>query len=823
MAERPARFFARPIERPLRSTLEARAAVLRCCLLICIAAATCMMPAGVLAADAAPPITIDRGSFLVSPDATPPADDAPWQVVTLPDIWELTRPAFRGNAWYRFDLDLASTPPHGTGFYIEISRTQTELYVNGRYAGASGIIDGTAPDRIGFSQLYVVPGTHLRQGANRLHLRVFRPGSGGGLSQIRFGSYPTLYYQWNSRFIETFGGYALVGVTITTIGVFVLALWIQRRSQSEYFYLGAGALVWGVHSLFRLLPGQSFPLHYTVLWHFTNLLSVALLTIFCLRFAQRKWKGFERLVWICTALLLPVFYATSSVGSDFLGWLPQTTEIAQQVYNVFVLGALLGVILRVRKDHRMDSWLLLLGAASYAAPRLVPWIRLPAHPVESLDSLSLTPASIFAFVLIAGWILIERFVRTASDLERLNVQLELRVAEKSQELQAQLNATEAAREEAERANLAKSRFLAAASHDLRQPLHALGLFAAALDENTHDAKGRNLVGHINQSIGALDMLFNGVLDVSKLDAGAVSASIRNVALQRVFDRIGDELWASAEDRMLRLRLRPTDVVVRTDPVLIERILRNLVHNAIRYTNQGGVLIGARRRGSRVSLEVWDTGIGIGPEHQTRIFEEFYQVGNPQRDRTQGLGLGLAIVKRLCDLLDHPLSVRSELGRGSVFRLSLPLAESPADADSNETLHVAGSEGELLAGKMIAIVDDEPSVREGMGALLVSWRCEAIVASNEIEATSLLESASRKPDLLIVDYRLDDRVVGIDVIRTLRRRLGDDIPAIIVSGESSPAELSRIMESGFPMLHKPVTPAKLRSMIAYLLADLKAIG
>ncbi len=467
------------------------------------------------------------------------------------------------------------------------------------------------------------------------------------------------------------------------------------------------------------------------------------------------------------------------------------------------------------EDQRIDSWLLLLGALSFSAPRRLAWVSI--NDLNSLDPLSLTPVSIFAFVFIAGWILVDRFVRTSSDFEKLNAQLELRVAEKSRELQAQLSATETAREEAEKANLAKSRFIAAASHDLRQPLHALGLFASALNQRTHDAESRNLVSHINQSIGALGTLFNGVLDVSKLDAGAVSANIRNVAVRRILDRIGDEFWADAEDKQLRLRLLRTEHVVRSDPVLLERILRNLVHNAIRYTNRGGVLVAARRRDGRVSLEVWDTGIGIAAEDQERIFDEFYQVGNPERNRTHGLGLGLAIVKRLSELLGHSLSLDSAPGRGSIFRLSMENADAAADSDPAEAQPAIEQDTDVLMAKCIVVIDDEPSVREGMVALLSSWHCDAIVAADENEAVSALLAAGRVPAMIIVDYRLRDRVVGIDVIESLRARFGNDIPAVLISGESSSDELSHIEASGLPLLHKPVPPAKLRSLIFYLLA------
>ncbi|MEO7762302.1 MAG: histidine kinase dimerization/phospho-acceptor domain-containing protein, partial [Casimicrobiaceae bacterium] len=507
----------------------------------------CGLFATAWAAEPPEPTVITHGQFIDSPSTTPPGDNSGWEQVILPDLWAVTRPKFQLNGWYRFNVRVDSWPKEGYGLYIETVRTQTELYVNGAYAGASGVIDGPAPDRVGFSQLFVVPTAQLHEGDNVMHLRVFRPGAGGGLSEITFAGYSDLYLSWLTRLFYNYASYAFVGVTITTIGVFILVLWFQQR-HAEYLYFGAGALMWGLHSLFRLLPGQRFPLHFTTIWHFSNLLSVALLTIFCLRFAQRRWRVFERIVWVCAIALLPVFYISTWFGTAYLGYLPEVTEFTHQIFNVFIVVALVAVMLRVKEDGGFESWLLLLGALSFSGPRLIAWVGV--NDRTTLDPLSLTPPSILAFVFIAGWILIERFVRTAREFETLNAQLELRVVEKSRELHAQLSATETAREEAERANLAKSRFLAAASHDLRQPLHALGLFASALNEKSHDPESRNLVAHINQSIGALGTLFNSVLDVSKLDARAVSPNIRNIELQRIFERIGDELWPDAGSKQL---------------------------------------------------------------------------------------------------------------------------------------------------------------------------------------------------------------------------------------------------------------------------------
>ncbi len=278
------------------------------------------------------------------------------------------------------------------------------------------------------------------------------------------------------------------------------------------------------------------------------------------------------------------------------------------------------------------------------------------------------PYAALAFLVLVGWILIDRFVRALNEAERSNVELERLVDEKSAALTAQLERTREARDAAEAADRAKSRFLAAASHDLRQPLHALGLFAAKLPEHVQDAEGARLADRMRHSVESLESLLSSLLDISRLDAGAIEPRPQAIALDALLDRLAGDFAPVALERGLKLAVVRTRLVVRSDPVLLERIARNLVDNALKHTRRGGVVVGARRRGSRVAIEVHDSGPGIPAEERERVFEEFYQIGNPERDRSRGLGLGLAIVRRLAGLLGHRIEVDSEPGRGSVFRV-----------------------------------------------------------------------------------------------------------------------------------------------------------
>jgi len=377
-------------------------------------------------------------------------------------------------------------------------------------------------------------------------------------------------------------------------------------------------------------------------------------------------------------------------------------------------------------------------------------------------------------------------------------------------LSRQKEIAEAARAQAEAANRSKTQFFAAANHDLRQPLHALGLMAAALSERSRDAGVTGLVAGINASVEALEALFNELLDMSKLDAGAVKPELRDFPVSRVLDRLRLELAPEAAEKGLRFRVRPTRAWVRSDPVLLERILRNLISNAIRYTARGGVLFGVRRRRSALALEVWDSGVGIPESERGRIFEEFYQLGTHARSSRKGLGLGLAIIQRLCTLLGYRVRVDSRPGRGSVFRFEVPAA-APAPEPPPARQRPARRHG-ALGGRLVVVIDDEPAIVEGMRSLLASWGAEVIGSGDGDDVMGALERLGRLPDLLIVDYRLAGERLGTDVIDALRIALDPEIPAIVVTGSSTPDLAERVRARGDDLLAKPVLPADLRAVI-----------
>ncbi len=386
-------------------------------------------------------------------------------------------------------------------------------------------------------------------------------------------------------------------------------------------------------------------------------------------------------------------------------------------------------------------------------------------------------------------------------------QLETRAGEESRALTQQKEMAEQARAEAEAANRSKSRFLASASHDLRQPLHALGLFAAALSEKHFDPDTRALVANIAASVRSLESLFNALLDISRLDAGIIAPHVRHFALQPLFERIATDYTPQALEQGLRLRVAKTRAVVFSDPILLEQMLRNLVSNAIRYTYKNGVLLGARRSGgAQLRVGCWDTGIGIDKSHHSEIFTEFFQLGNPERDRAKGLGLGLAIVQRLARILKYEIHVVSTPGVGSCFSFDVPLG-NPALL-SNTKAHPATR----FDDARVLVIDDERSVLDSTCALLQGWGCKPVAADSLAAAMDVLAGGS--PALILADYRLRNNETGVAAINVLRQTFGASIPAVLITGDTLGQH--DVGVGPYYTLHKPVSPAKLRALMKSLL-------
>ncbi len=379
-------------------------------------------------------------------------------------------------------------------------------------------------------------------------------------------------------------------------------------------------------------------------------------------------------------------------------------------------------------------------------------------------------------------------------------------------LRIETAAAEAARAAAEKANLAKSQFLAAASHDLRQPLHALGLFAGSLGTLALDDEARDLADQIQNNVAAMERLFNTLLDVSRLDAGVVTVRPEPVSIQTLFARIESSFSALSAHAGVTLRAVAQDYWVMADPVLLEQIVANLVMNGITYAPGGNVIVTAERQSDAITIAVRDSGIGIAIDDQERIFDEFVQLGNAERDRTKGLGLGLAIAQRTARLLKTEISIDSAPGRGSCFGISLPetaaiVRPTPVPADAG---------GDLVAGLRLLLIDDDVAVRSACAGLFERWRVAASIVETPGEALAMI-AAGQRFDVLICDYRLGDGQDGLTAIAQIQASQNPPPAACLLTGDLDPDIMMRANAAGVPLLQKPLLPGALRAVLNHLAA------
>jgi len=411
-------------------------------------------------------------------------------------------------------------------------------------------------------------------------------------------------------------------------------------------------------------------------------------------------------------------------------------------------------------------------------------------------------------------------VRTYGSALGQAISLKARTDELAAQLRIEKAEADAARRAAEAASRAKTQFFAAASHDLRQPLHAMGLFAEALRQRSHDPEVASLVNSINESVDALEGLFGELLDITRIDTGGVEVKPAPVRLHELFGRLRLHFEPIAFEKGLMLSFHGGQHVAFADPTLVERILRNLVSNAIRYTDDGGLIVSCRPRNGRLLLQVWDSGIGITEASLPRIFDEFYQVqGNRplEAHHRKGLGLGLSIVKRLSDLIDAPIGVKSRVGHGTVFSLEVPVGKAPRSTEPQPGSSKAPI-GLTLQGRSIMVVEDEAAVREGLVVLLQAWGAQ-VTAFDTVDGLRawLASPVSQPPDLLLVDYRLPQGTTGIDALVATRARWPDlHLPAIMITGSSLGGHEDEAVKHDYHLLIKPVLPNKLRAMIAFKL-------
>ncbi len=398
-------------------------------------------------------------------------------------------------------------------------------------------------------------------------------------------------------------------------------------------------------------------------------------------------------------------------------------------------------------------------------------------------------------------------------------EMALQLQQQRDHLQTRIEqATQALREkkdEAEKANFDKTRFLAAASHDLRQPMHALGLFMGELHNRINTAEQRQIVDKVEEAVAAMSGLLESLLDISKLDAGVVVPQLQEIDIEMLVHRLVEIFDTQAANKFISLRVHCQSERALSDPVLLERILLNLLCNAIRYTPEHGtVFLACRKRGDRLRIEVRDNGVGIAVQDQARIFREFVQLENPARERNKGLGLGLPIVERLCNLLRYPLSLRSASGAGAAFAIEIPLVRGVPEPMPESTplfVDTPNTANDLFGLKALVVEDDE-LVRNGTSGLLASWGCQVETAEN---MAAVKRKNTRQFDLIICDYRLPDGN-GLELFDYIHEHCQLKPVFVLISGDTSPEILQQVVAHGLHLLHKPVRPAKLRSLVNSLL-------
>lgn len=529
--------------------------------------------------------------------------------------------------------------------------------------------------------------------------------------------------------------------------------------------------------------------------------------------------GQQLLIWIGAIYLLTgarllvsrSYFGSSAVAADPAVWAHRFTLLS--ILSSLLWGAI-GWIGFVPEQPHLIAFvcIVLTGMSGGAVPSLsayppayagllvamqLPFVLRCLQQEEAIYSVYLVFAACLAGAYLYYCLVTYRTLRETVSLRFENLAL--------------VEGLERERDRATAADRAKTRFLAAASHDLRQPIHAAALFTASLvtlarrgDVSAGAAK--EIAGKLEAALASLDGLLHGLVDVSRLDAGLVPVSRRPIHLRRMLGDLGEEYAPQARERSIALRLVASDAWIESDPVLLKRILDNFLSNALRYAPAGRVLIGCRRRGDALEIQVVDTGPGIPAGQHQAVFEEFTQLDNPQRDREQGLGLGLAIVRRLGELLGHRVGLRSAPGRGSIFWARVPVtAAAPNPAP--------GRMAEPSARLRIMALDDDTQVRDGLSTLLAAWGYE-VLAGRDVEELRGRHLAAGGPPihLIIADYRLAGGITGSEAIARLSGHLGHDVPALIVTGDTSPECLRELTATGRIVLHKPVAPERLRAAV-----------
>jgi len=726
-------------------------------------------------------------------DTAVPGAGAAWQTTALPDNWKVTRPDLTGSVWYRIGFD-----PRGmTAPAILIPRLAAsgQIFLNGsrlwdgRSSSPSVTHSWNAP------LLVVLPDGLLRPSDNQLLIQVSGPPKvRAGLSQVQLGSFAALQPFYKRRLFWQQDGAMLSCAVSAIAGLLLMLMWLRRRSESMYLYFGVATMLWALRNSNLFLTELPVPVDaWVVIVHAGHTWFNTLFALFVLRFTQTRWPRLEQAIWLY-AIVNSVLMWGGALRSieTMLGWMV--------VPSLALYLVLIGLLIRKSwRDTSIEPTLIAATTLTFLALSLRDGLLLSSRLPYDAYYLS---HYIGVLMLVAiAWTLVAQLTQALRSNEHLNVDLERRVAQRTREL--------------ELANAAKTRFLAAASHDMRQPVVTIGLLLGILREQAVSAPLRAMVDRIHEAAISLEGLLKGLMDLSRLESGTIKPRLQSVPIAPLFDAIDLHHQTAAASKGLRLRFAPTTLAVTSDPTLLDQVLRNLVDNAIRYTDRGGVLVAARQRRDRVLLQVWDTGRGIAAESQALVFEEFVQLDNPGRERNRGLGLGLAIVQRGMRLLGQRISLRSTPGRGSCFTVDLPrAAHSPTAAQPQPVPTLP------LSGVLVWLIEDDTAVRDAMVARLRQWGAQVAALSCRADLERLLADSVPLPALIVSDQRLPDGT-GVRCVALIRERAGRFVPALIVTGDTAPSDIARLVSTGLPVLHKPFSGGELLSALREALRTTEA--
>jgi len=768
---------ARPWLRPLLTWLL--------CLTLCMAGAV----------QAAPTFIVDQASL----SSGSCAEQQEGRTIKLPDDWRTLGIKPPAVGCYRARLYMPRSPVVPWALRIDRLPGNHRVTVNGIQLSTRHMEGTTITSMATLPYLIELPVNVLLAGDNDIEIDVrMNPFRKPGIAPLQAGPLTDMrddFDRWAGLTVDL---PQTLNMSVAGMALFLLLAWRARPRDVIFGYFGCLMLVMCGRNALYFVETIGWPAP-VVDWFFfaAQAVSTYYVALFGLSYAN---ISLNKLLWP----LRFMGFGFPMIGLVAMGtpYLDTLRLIAYPILMVCGIWVVSRVVQTAWTRHWLEAIAMTLGPVGTFISVAHDYLFLT--PYLDVTALYWTPYCVPIIFLGFALTLMRKFIDAMNLSERMNITLEERVAERTRALEA--------------ANQSKTRFLASASHDLRQPTAAIGLLVSLLRQQTKDPEIKDLTNMLDEAVSSMESLLVGLLDISRLDAGAVKPEFQSVGLHDVFQAVRIHEKSAADGKGLRLRFRlprglpGSQLMVLTDPMLLHSVLRNLVANAIRYTHSGGVLVAARRRGKhRLRIEVWDTGIGIAPDQIERIFEEFYQVGNSARDRNRGIGLGLAIVRRTASILGEQVTVKSRLGRGSCFAIELPL-----NLVASKRTEAPAAPTQPLTGRVIWLVEDDILLRRAIGEMLHSWGARTRTwpdgESLLDELPALINDGDEEslPDTLITDYRLPG-INGLHLVQTLGvhlRSQGHQLHSIIISGDTDPAEIARLSASGQEVLSKPFRSERL---------------